>query len=117
MWIAEQKADEEKKKLAELQKQIMEERQIQELRQLQVASGQSVKTTDTSMDWMYEGPAGHSMQQQQKATDEYLLGMICRAMKNSVLYLTIFTGKTYQAKEELQTDLHKLGSFSISIIF
>jgi len=44
VWIAEQKAKDEERKVAELQKQITEERQIQELRQLQVASGQVVKT-------------------------------------------------------------------------
>ena len=43
VWLAEQKADQEKKKVAELQKQISEERQIQELRQLQVQTGHSVK--------------------------------------------------------------------------
>jgi hypothetical protein len=58
--------------LAELQKQINEERQIQELRALQVASGQVVKTVDTTLDWMYEGPAG----QAEQSSEEYLLGKI-----------------------------------------
>lgn len=74
MWIAEQKADQERKKLDELQKQLEEERQIQELRQLQVAHGQVVKTVDTSLDWMYEGPSASSVQSQQ--TEEYLLGKV-----------------------------------------
>lgn len=86
VWLAEQKADDEKKKLGELRKQIEEERQIQELRQLQVASGQVVKTVDTTLDWMYEGPAAHSEQ----TAEEYLLG------------------KVYKPKENDQTDLHKL---------
>lgn len=72
VWIAEQNAEKEKKKLAELQKQINEERQIQELRELQVASGQIVKTVDTTLDWMYEGPAG----QAEQSAEEYLLGKI-----------------------------------------
>lgn len=72
VWIAEQNAEKEKKKLAELQKQINEERQIRELRELQVASGQAVKTVDTSLDWMYEGPAA----QQAQSSEEYLLGKI-----------------------------------------
>lgn len=55
-----------------MQKQIQEERQIQELRELQVASGQVVRNTDTTMDWMYEGPAA----QQQQSGEEYLLGKI-----------------------------------------
>ena len=58
--------------LAELQKQIQEERQIQELRELQVASGQVVRNTDTTMDWMYEGPAA----QQQQFGEDYLLGKV-----------------------------------------
>jgi hypothetical protein len=55
VWIAEQEAAKESKKLEELQKQINEERQIQELRQLQIQHGQAVKNVDTSLDWMYEG--------------------------------------------------------------
>ena len=58
--------------MAELQKQIQEERQIQELRALQVASGQAIKHTDTTMDWMYEGPSAQSAQ----STEEFLLGKI-----------------------------------------
>lgn len=72
VWIAEQKADDETKKTAELQKQIQEERQIQELRQLQSASGQIIKHVDTSMDWMYEGPA--SQIQQLQNSEDFLLG-------------------------------------------
>lgn len=64
--------------LAELQKQIQEERQIQELRELQVASGQVVRNTDTTMDWMYEGPAA----QQQQFGEDYLLGKIYKAEDN-----------------------------------
>lgn len=72
VWIAEEKATKESKKMAELQKQIQEERQIQELRALQVASGQAIKHTDTTMDWMYEGPSAQSAQ----STEEFLLGKI-----------------------------------------
>ena len=72
VWIAEQKAEEEAKKLAELQKQILEERQIKELRELQAKSGHVTKHIDNSMDWMYEGPAAQ-LQQKQSAED-YLLG-------------------------------------------
>ncbi len=74
VWIAEKRAEDEVKKLAELQKQILEERQIQELRELQAKSGQVVKHVDNSMDWMYEGPA--SQMQQQQNTEEYLLGKV-----------------------------------------
>jgi hypothetical protein len=57
-----------------LQKQLEDERQIQELRQLQVAHGKNVKTTDTSMDWMYSAPSGQH--EAEKATEEYLLGKV-----------------------------------------
>ena len=72
VWIAEEKASKETKKMAELQKQIQEERQIQELRELQAASGHAVKHTDSTMDWMYEGPAAQSA----LSTEEFLLGKI-----------------------------------------
>lgn len=88
VWVAEHEAEEEQKKVVELQKQIIEERQIQELRRLQVASGQVVKTVDTTLDWMYEGPAAA----QQQSSEEYLLG------------------KVYQAQEVNTTELHKLGT-------
>lgn len=74
VWIAEQKADQERRKLDELQKQLEEERQIQELRQLQAANGQSIKVVDTSLDWMYEGPSAAVVQNQQ--AEEYLLGKV-----------------------------------------
>ena len=70
--MQEQKAAEEARKLGELTKQIQEERQIQELRQLQVAHGQAVKTVDTTLDWMYEGPSA----QLDQTSEEYLLGKI-----------------------------------------
>ena len=72
VWIAEQAAEKEERKLKELQKQINEERQIQELRELQVKSGQAVKVVDTTLDWMYEGPAAQTDQ----TSEEYLLGKI-----------------------------------------
>jgi hypothetical protein len=74
VWLAEKKAEEEQKRLAELQKQLMEERQILELRQLQAAQGQVTKTIDNSLDWMYEGPMSSS--QKQQSSEEYLLGKI-----------------------------------------
>lgn len=87
--MAEQKDEEERKKVIELQKQIAEERQINELRQLQVASGHVVKIVDNTLDWMYEGPGAEKIEQ--KSNEDYLLG------------------KTYQPKEETTSDLHKVG--------
>jgi hypothetical protein len=89
VWVAEQKGEEEKKKVLELQKQIAEERQIQDLRQLQAASGHVVKIVDNTLDWMYEGPGAEKVQHQ--STEDYLLG------------------KTYKAKEEKSSDLQKVG--------
>jgi hypothetical protein len=94
--MAEQKGEEEKKKVIELQKQIAEERQIQELRQLQVASGHVVKIVDNTLDWMYEGPAAEKIQEQ--TTEEYLLG------------------KTYKPKEEKSSDLQKVGESQTFVV-
>ena len=68
----------------------MEERQIQELRQLQVAHGQQVKTVDSTLDWMYQGPAGHDALVKQQTTEEYLLG----------LFLFLFLLLLFQASNE-----------------
>lgn len=81
VWVAEQKSEQEQKRLAEFQKQLLEERQIQELRQLQAAQGQVIKHTDNSLDWMYEGPGGGS--QVQKDSEEYLLGKIYKPQQSS----------------------------------
>lgn len=98
VWIAEQQQENEAKKLRELKKQIDEERQILELRQLQAASGQSVKTTDSSLDWMYQGPASQS--EQQKASEDYLLGKIFKP----------------QQKEEI-ADFQKIGKSFTTLHF
>ena len=82
VWLAEQKAAEEQKRLVELQKQLQEERQILELRQLQAAHGQVSKTIDNSLDWMYEGPA--SAAQKQQSSEEYLLGKIYNGAGSAV---------------------------------
>ncbi|KAJ1425282.1 hypothetical protein B484DRAFT_397966 [Ochromonadaceae sp. CCMP2298] len=83
VWIAEKKAEEEKKQLMELQKQLEEERQILELRQLQAAQGQVSKTIDNSLDWMYEGPMSQAQQAVQAAqsSEEFLLGKIYQGAK------------------------------------
>lgn len=79
--------------LAELQKQINEERQIKELRELQVASGQAVKTVDTTLDWMYEGPAAQTTQ----SAEEYLLG------------------KIYKSKEDPANEIKQVGMYFINV--
>lgn len=79
MWLAEQKAEAEKKKLAELEKKLREERQMLELRQLQAQNGQVVKTIDNSLDWMYEGPSASARQQQ--SSEEFLLGKVYKSVE------------------------------------
>ena len=74
---------------------MTEERQIQELRKLQVDNGIAVKTTDSSLDWMYEGPAGQSVQQE--TAEQYLLG------------------KIYKPKNEDTNDVKQLGTFYIRL--
>jgi len=55
VWVAEQKAVQEEKRLSEFNKQIRDERAIQELRQLQADNDPKIKMVDTTMDWMYSG--------------------------------------------------------------
>ncbi len=98
VWIAEQKADQERNKLNDLQKQLEEERQIQELRQLQAAHGHSVKSVDTSLDWMYEGPSSSSIQTIQN--EEYLLG---RVFKQSRVTSEVGKGKSH-CSQSLELD-------------
>jgi hypothetical protein len=87
VWLAEQKSESERKRLAELQKQLEEERQIQELRQLQAAHGQVVKTLDTTLDWMYQGPASEN--QSKKEAEDYLLGKIYKPKDSNTIDLSL----------------------------
>jgi hypothetical protein len=69
---------------------LEEERQIQELRQLQAAaSGSNVKHVDTTMDWMYEGPAAANAAKQQALSEEYLLGKIYKPQESKTFDLSI----------------------------
>jgi len=89
VWLAEQKSEQENKRLEELQKQLQEERQIQELRQLQATNGQKVQSVDTSMDWMYEGPAAAQAAQKQKDAEAYLLGKIYKPQEAKTFDLSV----------------------------
>ncbi len=89
VWVAEQKAEQENKRLAELQKQLEEERQIQELRQLQAGHGQKVQNVDTSMDWMYEGPAAAQAARKQQDAEAYLLGKIYKPQESKTFDLSL----------------------------
>ncbi|KAJ8907904.1 hypothetical protein NDN08_008007 [Rhodosorus marinus] len=75
VWIAEQKAAEEKKKVEVLKKKLLEERQLEELKRLEVESGKldpSVLKKDEKIDWMYE--FGKKGKEEEKTQEEYLTG-------------------------------------------
>ncbi|KAJ3195675.1 RNA-splicing factor, partial [Dinochytrium kinnereticum] len=71
VYLKERAADEEKKKLAQLQKEIEEQRAVQELQQLQESSGK-IKKRQERLDWMYGGPG--SSAQVAEDREAYLLG-------------------------------------------
>eukprot|EP00871_Galdieria_phlegrea_P000654 jgi/Galph1/158/GphlegSOOS_G4998.1 len=71
VWLAEQKAEEEKKRIDELRKQLEDERHFQELRRLQVQSGQldpSALKQEERVEWLYEWGKDKDEEEQ------YLLG-------------------------------------------
>jgi hypothetical protein len=90
VWLAEQKLEQEKKRLIELQKQLEEERQIQELRQLQAAhGGEAAKFIDSALDWMYAGPAAGEAEKNKKEAEEFLLGKAFRAKEGKTVDLAL----------------------------
>ncbi|CAM9819179.1 unnamed protein product [Discosporangium mesarthrocarpum] len=88
VWIAEQKDAAEKKRIAELTKQVEEEREVRELEEMQAAGGHRQERKER-IDWMYEGPM-QSTQDRQAEAHEYLLG------------------KEFKLKDQGITDLKKL---------
>ncbi len=112
MWIAEQKAEAEDKKLAELKKQIAEERQLQELKELQVKAGLVDQSQLEKLDWMYEGPMA-TMQDHQSNTEQYLLGkeVEVKAADSEVKKVESQPGMLFlnsvSAKNDLFTRLHE----------
>ncbi|GJQ08386.1 hypothetical protein GpartN1_g177.t1 [Galdieria partita] len=71
VWLAEKKAEEEKKRIEELKKQLEDERHFQELRRLQVESGQldpSVLKQQERVEWLYEWG------KEKDEEEQYLLG-------------------------------------------
>lgn len=71
MWEKEKEALEERKKLAQLQKERAEERQIQELQRLQAAQGG--KKVQEKVDWLYAAPSAGAGPQAEEL-EQYLLG-------------------------------------------
>lgn len=68
-WIAEQKEDREKKKLAELRRQYDEEREVMELTK-QMRQHTKAPAKADRLEWMYQGPQAI----QKNDPDQYLLG-------------------------------------------
>ena len=78
-WVAEQKAEAEKKKMEELKKKYAEEREKMELAR-HVGGGEGKKKKIERLDWMYRGQSGNatsaaSSEAADKAkAEEFLLG-------------------------------------------
>ncbi|XP_071448046.1 pre-mRNA-splicing factor CWC25 homolog isoform X2 [Hetaerina americana] len=68
VWKAEQKHEQEKKKIAELQREIREEREREEIRKFAEDGGVVEKKDEFKLDWMYKGPGGVV------SREDYLLG-------------------------------------------
>lgn len=71
VWEKEKEALDERKKLAQLQKERAEERQIQELQRLQAAQGG--KKVQEKVDWLYAAPSAGAGPQAEEL-EQYLLG-------------------------------------------
>eukprot|EP00029_Vermamoeba_vermiformis_P008026 TRINITY_DN3641_c0_g1_i2.p3 TRINITY_DN3641_c0_g1~~TRINITY_DN3641_c0_g1_i2.p3 ORF type:complete len:173 (+),score=52.47 TRINITY_DN3641_c0_g1_i2:392-910(+) len=71
VWLAEQREQDEKKRIAQLQKELQEQRQIEELKKLHgdAVSGATTTRRQEKLDWMYSEPisAGPS-------TEDYMTG-------------------------------------------
>ncbi|XP_069807656.1 pre-mRNA-splicing factor CWC25 homolog [Dendropsophus ebraccatus] len=67
VWKAEQRHEQEQKKIEELQRELREERAREEMQRYAEDTG-AVKKKDEKLDWMYQGPGGMVNR------EEYLLG-------------------------------------------
>src|SRR5687767_7061848 len=76
VWMAEQAAAEEQKKIDTLRKEMDEERRIEELRKLQHDAGLLTKSQLERLDWMYVGQGVLKEQETKKEQEAYLLGKI-----------------------------------------
>lgn len=68
VWKAEQKDNEEKKRIAELQREINAERDKEDMQKFAEDTGVVKKKDDVKLEWMYKGPS-HSVNH-----EDYLLG-------------------------------------------
>lgn len=68
VWKAEQQDSQEKKKIAELKRDIEMERDREDLKSYAMEQGVIEKKDDKKLDWMYKGP------HQQLNRDDYLTG-------------------------------------------
>lgn len=68
VWKAEQQNDQEKKRIAELKKEIEMEKSREDMTKYAMEQGVIEKKNDKKLDWMYKGP------NQMVNREEYLLG-------------------------------------------
>ncbi|CAG2064541.1 unnamed protein product, partial [Timema podura] len=68
VWKAEQRHDQEKRRIAELQREIRAEKTREDIQKFAEDTGVVEKKDDMKLDWMYKGPSGIVDR------EEYLLG-------------------------------------------
>lgn len=68
VWKAEQQQSQEKKRIAELKKEIEMEKDMEDIKKYAMEQGVIEKKDDKKLDWMYKGP------NQSINREEYLLG-------------------------------------------
>jgi len=76
VWKAERAAEEEKKKIETLKKELEEERKVESLRRMQQDAGLLTKNQVERLDWMYVGTAALKAQESERECEEYLLGKV-----------------------------------------
>jgi len=74
VWLAEQKAGAEQKRLDQLRKELDEERGLLELKKIQAEAGLVSRGPNDRLDWMYAGAGAHAAMNREKLTEEYLSG-------------------------------------------
>ena len=74
VWLAEEREAAEKKRLAELEKELMKERKEMEFRKLQAEAGLAPKNVKERLDWMYKDGGKKKAAKTEDELDEYLMG-------------------------------------------
>jgi hypothetical protein len=129
VWLAEQKVEEENKRIEELLKERATERERTELRQLQERAGLITPAAER-LDWMYSGPSSKAIVDEEQ--EAYLLGRIrvdrpnpkgvlgegsiAKPLENPMQHVTKFTGLTVENEQrDLQTKIREDPLFAIKM--